>query len=97
MSHNKRIYCSRCGAKSRYRSCGMTGAWDHYNAGWRSCGTALYCPKCSRSWHERNDIPLDNFSPFVHISRIMDYQIMDLESDVRYLEEELHAATMEQD
>ena len=49
------IYCSRCGNRRRLST--KTTAHDLLSAikaGWNSCGTALYCPKCAKTWHERN-------------------------------------------
>lgn len=58
------IQCSNCGAhtvvaggRSRYISILHLVDTDH----WGSCGSALYCPKCTETWKERNgDRPMNS-------------------------------------
>ncbi|APM39421.1 hypothetical protein [Clostridium kluyveri] len=49
-----RVQCSNCGAIR-----GLTYTASNVNktihAGWRSYGSALYCPKCVETWGERNN------------------------------------------
>ena len=48
------IQCSNCGATRSFKySAGNVLRIVGVN-GWNSCGSALYCPKCSKTWHERN-------------------------------------------
>ena len=49
------IQCSNCGmtgrwTKSSMTQCGAAALED----GWRSYGSAIYCPECCRTWGERN-------------------------------------------
>ena len=58
------IMCSCCGHRSkqfkydRYRR--IEPADEIVKAGWGSVGSAFYCPKCVKTWEERNgkDRPL---------------------------------------
>lgn len=49
-----RVQCSNCGAIK-----GFTYTASNVNKtifqGWGSYGSALYCPKCVKTWHERNN------------------------------------------
>ena len=52
------IYCSRCGNHERIlRS--VRGAKAKSKKGWRSFGSVIYCPECTRTWKERNDKELN--------------------------------------
>ena len=51
------VQCSNCGAhttvmggRSRYSHILHLVDKEH----WGSCGSALYCPKCTETWKERN-------------------------------------------
>lgn len=67
------LTCSRCGKHRRISDRVGTHATRAVYAGWRSYGTALYCPKCADTWHERNDKPLN---PKNHtIDRIVQIQL----------------------
>lgn len=47
------IQCSNCGRVDRV--CYTTQNVIHtIQKGWNSFGSALYCPDCSKTWHERN-------------------------------------------
>lgn len=58
------VQCSNCGAhtiiaggRTTYRSILHLVDIDH----WGSCGSALYCPKCTATWKERNgDRPMND-------------------------------------
>lgn len=67
------LTCSRCGKHRRISDRVGTHATRAVYAGWRSYGTALYCPKCADTWHERNDKPLNpkNYT----IDRIVQIQL----------------------
>ncbi len=48
------IQCSRCGKREEipfYYSFLVKATMD----GWNSYGSALYCPECTATWHDRND------------------------------------------
>lgn len=47
------IQCSNCGNSSRFAYT-ATNVMKHIREGWNSFGSALYCPACSKTWHERN-------------------------------------------
>ena len=49
-----KISCSRCGADHAFRYCAANVLNAVYNLGWGSYGAALYCPKCTKTWDERN-------------------------------------------
>jgi hypothetical protein len=50
-----KITCSNCG-KHRRLSFPMEASIYHAIAcGWNSFGSALYCPDCVKTWHERNN------------------------------------------
>lgn len=52
------IYCSRCGNHEKViRS--VKGVKAKSKKGWRSFGSAIYCPSCAKSWRERNTSSLD--------------------------------------
>ena len=49
------VQCSNCGRTGRWEKETMTRcAAAALEDGWRSYGSALYCPECCRTWHERN-------------------------------------------
>ena len=48
------IQCSCCGSHAWVDTKTVQSAVDVIKSGWGSCGTALYCPKCTATWHERN-------------------------------------------
>lgn len=48
------IMCSCCGRRERVSNKRVENAAKVIKSGWGSCGSALYCPDCSRSWPERN-------------------------------------------
>jgi len=75
------LQCSRCGNRRRISDRVGTHATKAVNAGWRSFGTALYCPKCSDTWHERNDKPLNpkNYT----LERIVQMQLLSRPREVR--------------
>ena len=75
------LTCSRCGKHRRISDRVYTHAIMAVNAGWRSFGTALYCPKCSDTWHERNDKPLNpkNYA----LERIVQMQLLSRPREVR--------------
>ena len=53
------ITCSNCGKRRRLNSVRMFGV-ETVNAKWGSCGSALYCPECTKTWYERNDKPMSD-------------------------------------
>lgn len=55
-----KIFCSNCGKSYRMSTKNVVCVRDAINAGWGSCGSALYCPKCSKTWHERNKKPMSD-------------------------------------
>lgn len=48
------ITCSHCGDRRRISDRKPNYAKKLANQGWRNFGTALYCPSCAATWHERN-------------------------------------------
>lgn len=48
------ISCSNCGKSKKFRYSVSNVLCAVYNQGWSSCGAALYCPECSKTWDERN-------------------------------------------
>lgn len=79
------IMCSCCGHRSRkfkYDRCARTEpAEEIVKAGWDSFGSAFYCPKCVKTWEQRNgkDRPLwgeDHTKERVYqvmVGELMDY------------------------
>ena len=55
-----RINCSRCVKHRRICDNRPEHSVSAVRAGWRSYGTALYCPDCAKTWHERNTKALGN-------------------------------------
>lgn len=47
------IMCSNCGATGKI-SPWMPSLFRAVDDGWGSYGSALYCPKCTSTWEERN-------------------------------------------
>ena len=47
------ITCSNCGKNVRISNT-IEETAKIITDGWRSCGSALYCPECIASWQERN-------------------------------------------
>ena len=50
------IQCSNCGATESLQN--SLSAIDELTNRWGSFGSALYCPKCCNTWHERNNKPM---------------------------------------
>lgn len=50
------ISCSRCGASQSFRYNAANVLNLVFTEGWRSYGSALYCPKCSATWYDRNKV-----------------------------------------
>lgn len=48
------IRCSNCGKSRRLTTSRRESLENAVKKGWGSSGSALYCPKCSATWHERN-------------------------------------------
>lgn len=48
------IMCSCCGNHETVSNRKVSNSVDLIKRGWGSCGSALYCPECSRTWKERN-------------------------------------------
>lgn len=48
-----RVQCSNCGAIKSFTYT-ASNVNKTISAGWRSYGSALYCPKCVETWGERN-------------------------------------------
>lgn len=47
------VTCSNCGKQKRLKNT-VDYTVAFIKLGWGSCGSALYCPECSKSWSERN-------------------------------------------
>jgi hypothetical protein len=52
------ITCSCCGEHRRLTNKRVSYTVKAIKDGWGSCGSALYCPRCSRTWQERNTKPM---------------------------------------
>ena len=50
-----KITCSNCGKHRRLSYPAESSIWHAIARGWNSCGSALYCPECVKTWHQRND------------------------------------------
>ena len=48
------VMCSRCGNHQKLSNKRIQDTADLIHSGWGSCGSALYCPECAKSWKERN-------------------------------------------
>lgn len=48
------VMCSCCGNHQKLSNKRIQDTADLIHSGWGSCGSALYCPECSKSWKERN-------------------------------------------
>ena len=47
------IQCSCCGNHESLEN-SIDATVEKIKSGWGSCGSALYCPKCSKEWKNRN-------------------------------------------
>ena len=56
IKHSLNIMCSRCGKMESVPN--NLGVIDKVAERWGSCGSALYCPRCKATWHERNNKPM---------------------------------------
>lgn len=54
------IMCSNCGLRKTIPN-NLDEIDKTVKEGWGSCGHALYCPECSRTWSERNPHPMADF------------------------------------
>lgn len=76
------ISCSRCGDRRRLSTNrGSIDALAAIRAGWDSCGHALYCPKCVKTWTERNNRHLAGETNT--LANIMDVELSSLQYDDR--------------
>ncbi len=56
MAYRLDITCSNCGERESVPN--LLSAIDAVSDRWGSCGNALYCPECTRTWFERNQKPM---------------------------------------
>lgn len=69
------IMCSCCGNHEKIANKKISDTADLIHRGWGSCGSALYCPECTRTWKERNgDRPMadERNTFFVILNLFMD-------------------------
>lgn len=69
------IMCSCCGNHETVSNRKVSDSIDLIKRGWGSCGSALYCPECTRTWKERNgDRPMadERNTFFVILNLFMD-------------------------
>ena len=72
------VQCSKCGHRSRKVKRGYYEARGIANAGWRSYGSALYCPKCTKIINRLEDKD-------AAIMTIMEWMINDAEQEIKIL------------
>lgn len=48
------IMCSACGYHEKLSNEKIDDSVDVIKRGWGSCGSALYCPECTKAWSDRN-------------------------------------------
>lgn len=48
------VQCSCCGNHIKLSNKKIQYTVDLIKSGWGSCGSALYCQECSKTWKERN-------------------------------------------
>lgn len=48
------VMCSCCGNHQKLSNERISDTADLIHSGWGSCGSALYCPECSKTWKDRN-------------------------------------------
>lgn len=69
------IMCSCCGNHETVSNRKVSNSVDLIKRGWGSCGSALYCPECTRTWKEHNgDRPMadERNTFFVILNLFMD-------------------------
>lgn len=69
------IMCSCCGNHETVSNRKVSNSIHLIKRGWGSCGSALYCPECTRTWKERNgDRPMadERNTFFVILNLFMD-------------------------
>ena len=52
------LSCSNCGKRRRLSNKKVQYTVNAIKQGWNSYDVALYCPECSRTWHDRNTKPM---------------------------------------
>ena len=75
------VQCSKCGHRSRKVERGYYEAEGIADAGWRSYGSALYCPKCVKICNRLEDRD-------AAIMTIMERMIEDAEQEIEILKGE---------
>ena len=75
------VQCSKCGHRSRKVKRGYYEARGIANAGWRSYGSVLYCPKCTKIINRKEDKD-------AAIMTIMEWMINDAEQEIEILKGE---------
>lgn len=90
MNLNVQIMCSSCGHRSRkYRidKYSHTEPADEIvKAGWNSFGDAFYCPKCVKTWEERNGKDRPLWGKAHTRERVYQVIVGDLLDAIHYLE-----------
>ena len=84
------ISCSRCGHRSRkfkydrYRR--IEPADEIVKAGWNSFGGAFYCPKCVKTWEQRNGKDRPLWGEEHTKERVYQEMVSDLLREIEYME-----------
>ena len=78
------IMCSACGYHEKLSNAKIDDSVDVIKRGWGSCGSALYCPECTKAWCERNGSRkmADERNTFILIMRLFFDEINRKEEEV---------------
>lgn len=89
------FHCSYCGkrrplmiGRSEYDSAGHY-ADNMVREGWRSLGSAIYCPKCVRTWADRNGTDDDRLEDAADTKvYILEHEVAQLIEVMRWADDE---------
>ena len=84
------VQCSACGHRSRkfkydrYRT--VEPAEEIVKVGWNSYGDAFYCPKCVKTWEQRNGKDRPLWGKAHTRERVYQEMVSDLLREIEYLQ-----------
>lgn len=79
------IQCSNCGKRRRVSTNNPDGLIKLVRQGWNSCGSALYCLECSKTWKDRNgDRPMAGAQNTIHLITLQAARAMEADRVRRF-------------
>jgi len=54
------IWCSNCGKRENINISRLSDLYSLFGKGYRSVGSAIYCPNCAENWKVLNQVDFDS-------------------------------------